>query len=40
LFGQQLESVDDGVNDSVGGDGPGVLRDVGSNLLEALLGEL
>ena len=39
LFGEQIESLDDGVNESVGGGGAGVLGDVGPDLLEVLLGE-
>src|SRR5712692_8444037 len=38
LLHQQIESVDDGVNESVGGCGAGVLSDVGPDLLEVPLG--
>lgn len=39
LFGQQIESVDYGVNESVGSGGAGVLCDVRPDLLEVPLGE-
>ena len=39
LLGHQIESVDDRVNESVGGGGAGVLGEVGSDLLEVPLGE-
>jgi hypothetical protein len=39
LFGQQLESVDDGVDESVGGCGTGILGDVGPDFLEVPLGK-
>jgi hypothetical protein len=37
LFGQQAESVDDGVDESVHSGGAGGLGDVGPDLLEVLL---
>ena len=39
LFGQQLESFDDGVNESIGGSRAGILGDIGPDLVEVLLGE-
>ena len=39
LLYQEIESVDDGVNESVGGCGAAVLSDVGPDLLEVLLGQ-
>jgi len=39
LFGQQFKSIDDGVNESVGGCGAGVLGDVGPDVLEVPLGQ-
>ena len=39
LLHQEIESVDDGVNQSVGGCGAGVLGDVGPDLLEVPLGQ-
>lgn len=39
LFGQRLESINDGVNEPVGGLGAGVLGDVGPDFVEIPLGE-
>ena len=39
LFGQQVESVDNGVDQSVGCSGAGVLGDVGPDLVKVLLGK-
>lgn len=38
LFDEQVESIEDGVNESIGGCGAGILGDVGPDLLEVLLG--
>jgi hypothetical protein len=39
LFDEQLESIEDGVNESVRAGGAGILGDVGPDLLEVLLGQ-
>ncbi len=39
LLGQQFESLDDGVHESISGCGAGVLGDKGPDLGEILLGE-
>ena len=39
LYGQQIESVDDVVKESVSGGRAGSLGDVGPDLLEVLLGK-
>ena len=38
LFDEQLVSIEDGVNESIGGHGAGILGDVGPDLFEVLLG--
>ena len=39
LFAKQLESIKDGVNESIGNRGTGILGNVGPDLLEVLLGK-
>ena len=39
MFSQPLESVDDRVDELIGGGGAGVLGDVGPDLIEVLLGQ-
>jgi hypothetical protein len=39
LFDEQLESIEDGVNESVGGRRAGILGNVGPDLFEVALGE-
>jgi hypothetical protein len=39
LFGQELESIEEGVNESIGGRGAGVLGNVGPDLGEVRLSE-
>jgi hypothetical protein len=40
LFGQELESIEDGVNESIGSHGAGVLGNVQPDLGEIRLGEI
>jgi hypothetical protein len=39
LFDEQLESIEDGVNESIGRRGAGIIGDVGPDLLEVLFGQ-
>jgi len=39
MFGQQIESVDDGVDESVSSPRAGVIGDVGPDLVEVLFGQ-
>jgi hypothetical protein len=39
LFDEQLESIEDGIEKSIGGFEAGVFRDIGPEVLEVLLGK-
>jgi hypothetical protein len=39
LFDEHIESIEDGINESIGGRGAGILGDIGPDLLEVLLGK-
>ena len=39
LFDEQLEPIEDGISESIGGHGAGILGDVGPDFIEIPLGE-